>query len=216
MSAATNIVQDEWLLSYAAGSLSQGRELMVASQVAYHEELQDKVADAEAIGGALLDAAAMSPVDASVLEQVLGQLDDAPARADVAGPRASQVMPAPLADYVGTDIERLNWRFMGPGMSNVRLWTGENDERLWLLRAKGGVQMPEHGHNGEEWTLVLKGAFDTSMGRFAVGDMDIADASVEHQPLIDDADECICLVLTEGPIRLNSLVARMIQPFIGL
>ena len=49
-------LQDEWLLSYAAGALNPGRSLMVASHLAYHDDMQNTVADAEVIGGALLNA----------------------------------------------------------------------------------------------------------------------------------------------------------------
>lgn len=207
-------IQDEWLLSYAAGALTPGRSLMVAAHAAYHDGLQEKVADAEAIGGALLDAVDLSNVDQRVLEHLLDNLNDAPP--EIAAPRADEIFPDPLAEFVDGGADSLKWRFMGPGMSNVRLWNGPNDERLWLLRARGGIAMPEHGHNGDEWTLVLKGAFNTSQGRFAVGDMDIADDAMEHQPLIEQGEECICLVLTEGPLRFNSLAARMVQPLIGL
>lgn len=207
-------IQDEWLLSYAAGAMTPGRSLMVASHAAYHDAIQEKVADAEAIGGAMLDSIGGSDVDQRVLEQLLGRLDDAPA--EIPTPRATSVFPAPLAEFVGGSIDSLKWRFLGPGMSHVRLWNGPNDERLWLLRARGGVEVPEHGHNGEEWTLVLKGAFQTSAGRYRLGDMDIADESVEHQPLIEPDEECICLALTHGPMRFKSLGARIAQPFIGL
>jgi putative transcriptional regulator len=76
--------------------------------------------------------------------------------------------------------------------------------------------VPDHGHNGDEWTLVLKGSYHTELGRFGVGEVDVADQEIEHQPLIDQDEECICLVLTSGPIRLKSLVGRIMQPFIGL
>ena len=105
---------------------------------------------------------------------------------------------------------------MAPGMRNARLWNGLNDERLWLLRARGGIAVPQHGHNGDEWTLVIKGGYSTSQGEFHVGDMEIAGEDVIHQPLIAEGEECICLVMTKGPIRLKSLMARMAQPFIGL
>jgi putative transcriptional regulator len=85
-----------------------------------------------------------------------------------------------------------------------------------LLKARGGIVVPEHGHNGEEWTLVLRGRYQTECGYFRIGDMDIADENIEHQPSIDQDEECICLVVTEGPIRFKSLVSRMAQPFIGL
>lgn len=207
-------IQDEWLLSYAAGALSPGRSLMVASQAAYRDDVQEKIADAETIGGAMLDTMAATEVDQRLLEQLLGRLDDAPSQ--IAPPSAADVFPEPLAEFVGGGVGSLKWRFMGPGMSHVRLWDGPNDEHLWLLRARGGVKVPEHGHNGEEWTLVLKGAFDTATGHFGVGDMDVADASVEHQPIIASDEECICLALTHGPIRFKSLAARIAQPFIGL
>lgn len=207
-------IQDEWLLSYAAGALSPGRSLMVASHAAYHDDVQEKVADAEAIGGAMLESLGASDLDPRALEQLLDRLDALPR--PVAAPRASDVFPEPLVEFVGGGVESLKWRFMGPGMSHVRLWNGPNDERLWLLRARGGVAIPEHGHNGEEWTLVLKGALCTSAGRFGVGDIDVADESVEHQPMIEPDEECICLALTHGPIRFKTLAARLAQPFIGL
>jgi len=207
-------IQDEWLLSYAAGALSPGRSLLVASHAAYHDDIQEKVADAEAIGGALLDSMIATGVDQRVLERLLGQLDTAPR--EIAKPRAAEIFPEPLVEFCGGGVDSLKWRFMGPGMSHVRLWNGPNDERLWLLRARGGVEVPEHGHNGEEWTLILKGAFQTSAGRYRIGDMDIADESVEHQPIIEPDEECICLALTHGPIRFKSLAARLAQPLIGL
>jgi len=207
-------IQDEWLLSYAAGALSPGRYLMVASHAAYHDGIQEKVADAEAIGGAMLESMSAADVNSRVLEQLLGQLDTTPP--EIATPRAGAIFPEPLAEFVGGGVDSLKWRFMGPGMTHVRLWDGPNDEHLWLLRARGGVQVPEHGHRGEEWTLVLKGAFQTAAGRYRIGDMDVADETIEHQPIIEPDEECICLALTHGPIRFKSLAARFAQPFIGL
>ena len=63
---------------------------------------------------------------------------------------------------------------------------------------------------------MLQGAFNTSAGRFGVGDMDTAANTIEHQPLIEQGEECICLVLMEGPLRFKSLALRMVQPLIGL
>jgi putative transcriptional regulator len=214
--SVAHTLQDEWILSYAAGNLSHGRSLMVASHLAYHDELKEIVSDGETLGGVLLDSMDTAAVSDSVLDQVLGRLDEQAPHEISAAPRRSDVLPQPLLEYVDQDIGSLTWRFMGPGMSNARLWNGPNDERLWLLRARGGVMVPEHGHNGDEWTLILKGSYQTSMGRFGVGDMDVAGEEIVHQPIIDEDEECICLVMTEGPIRLKSLMARMVQPLIGL
>jgi putative transcriptional regulator len=211
-----NKLQDEWLLSYAAGALDPGRSLMVASHLAYHDDLQESVADAEAIAGSLLESMQGTDVPDRVLEQLMARLDDA------AVPELKPVIsdgtrfPQPLVEFIGSDLDSLNWRFMGPGMQNARLWNGPNDERLWLLKARGGIVVPEHGHNGEEWTLVLKGSYRTELGQFGVGEIDVADENIEHKPLIDNGEECICLVMTQGPIRMKSLLGRIAQPFIGL
>jgi putative transcriptional regulator len=211
-------LQDEWLLSYAAGNLSHGRSLVVASHLAYHDDIRETVASAEALGGVLLDSMDTASVSDNVLDEVLSRLEveTETILKTVDVPPRSQVLPQPLLEYTGRDVDALNWRFMGPGMSSARLWDGPNDERLWLLKARGGVMVPEHGHSGEEWTLILKGSYHTSAGHFGVGDIDVAGEETVHQPIIDADEECICLVMTEGPIRLKSIIARMVQPIIGL
>ena len=207
---------DDWLLSYAAGALTEGHSVMVATHLAYHEDLQQTVADAEAIGGALIDELDPAGIPADMLERVLGRIDTDPVQEVTTGNKVSSIAPRSLVDYLGCDVDKLNWRFMGPGMSNVRLWTGPNDERLWLLRARGGVATPEHGHIGDEWTLVLKGAYTAAEQHFSIGDMETADEEIVHQPIMDEDEECICLVLTTGLIRFKSPIARMLQPLIGL
>lgn len=221
MNSTAHMIQDEWLLSYAAGNLTPGRSLIIASHAAFHDPIQEKIADAESIGGALLERASPADVDEALLERLMDRLDDTPAQVidgSAAGKSApnGKVFPPALADYIGADVDELDWRFMGPGMHNVRLWNGPNDERLWLLRARGGVAVPEHGHSGDEWTLILKGSYQTEFGRYSVGDMDLSGEEVVHQPVIDDGEECICLVMTDGPIRFKSVFARMVQPLIGL
>jgi len=207
---------DEWLLSYAAGALTEGHSVMVASHLAYHEDLQQSVEDAEAIGGALMDRLDPAAVPGDMLERVLEQLEETPVQAVQRSSGKSHIAPEPLVDYLGCDLDELKWRLMGPGMSNVRLWTGPNDERLWLLRARGGIVVPAHGHNGDEWTLVLKGAYTAAETHFAAGDIETADQDIVHQPEMDEDEECICLVLTTGLIRFKSPIARMLQPLIGL
>lgn len=211
-----NKLQDEWLLSYAAGALNPGRSLMVAAHLAYHDDLQEVVADAESVGGALLESMRSPDVSDQVLEQLMARLDDAAPEEISPVATDGRSYPQPLIDFIGTDMDSLNWRFMGPGMHNARLWNGPNDERLWLLKARGGIMVPEHGHNGEEWTLVLKGSYQTKLGQYGAGEIDIVNDDIIHQPIIDPDEECICLVMTEGPIRMQSLVGKLAQPFIGL
>ena len=88
--------------------------------------------------------------------------------------------------------------------------------QLKLLRIGAGRAMPEHGHGGEEITMVLMGAYVDHMGRFAAGDVADLDEDIEHRPVVEQDGDCICLVATERPTRFKSLAARIMQPFVGI
>ena len=40
--------------------------------------------------------------------------------------------------------------------------------------------------------------------------------AIEHQPVVEDGVECICLVALQGQIRLKSWMGRLIQPFVRI
>ncbi|MBI1260796.1 MAG: hypothetical protein GC184_03645 [Rhizobiales bacterium] len=209
---------DEWIMAYAAGTLSEGASLMVASHLSFLPDAVTKVAAAEAVGGALLDTLSPIGMDDDALARTLSRLDTAPAEQPEAHASAapSHTLPQPLREWLGCDVDDLKWSFLGPGMKKVKLWRGENDERLWMLRAQPGVKIPRHGHNGTELTLVLKGSFTDPHGTYARGDIEETDTSDSHGLTIGTDEECICLALTNGPIRFESMAARLLQPFIGL
>ena len=76
--------------------------------------------------------------------------------------------------------------------------------------------MPEHGHGGSELTLVLRGAYSDRTGTYRVGDVADLGDSIEHQPIADAKDGCICLIASDKKIRFKSVLARLVQPFTGL
>lgn len=211
------ILGDEWMVSYASGALSEAHALVVASHCDFHPELQQKVREAEDIGGALLENYQPTEISNKLFDDLLDKIDNS-SKIDISSPSNDNFgLPASLANYLGKPLEELKWRMMGPGLSQVRLWTGPNDERLWLLRAKGGAKVPTHDHNGVEMTLVLKGSYHVGADQYSPGMLEFADSdTVDHSPMIDPGEDCICLVVTEAPIKIHSLIGRMVQPFIGL
>lgn len=214
---ANGLISDDWIVSYAAGSLSEAHALIVASHIDYHPELGKKLGDAEAIGGALLND--NEPVDVSdaMWDGIIEKLNTNVVDEEKIVTENGHDLPRPLAEYLNGDLETLNWKKMGPGLSQVRLWTGPNDERLWLLKARGGAKIPMHDHRSLEMTLVLQGSYRAGEDHFTAGLIEVADENThDHQPIIDEGEDCICLVVTEAPIIIHSLIGRMFQPFIGL
>ncbi|HKJ72570.1 MAG TPA: ChrR family anti-sigma-E factor [Alphaproteobacteria bacterium] len=207
---------EEWILAYAAGGLNEGQLLVAACHLSFHPELVDAVHEAEAVGGALLSDLPDAEVSPDMLATVLDRLDRPGAAERPVEAARIKGMPDPLTAYIGGGYDRLHWRVLGPGLRHALLWTGPDGQKAWLLRGEGARVIPEHGHSGDEWTLVLKGAYHARGERFVAGDLEMADPSVHHIPSLDPSEECICLAYTAGRIRPRSPIVRLMQPFIGL
>jgi putative transcriptional regulator len=128
--------------------------------------------------------------------------------------RSQGTLPAPLMRLVGDDVGSLKWRHKIPGVREYRISeTGRGDASL--LWVKGGRRMPSHTHEGSEVTLVLKGAFCDTTGRYARGDIAIAEADLDHMPMTEEGEDCLCFVVTDAPLHLTGPVGRILDRFFG-
>ena len=98
----------------------------------------------------------------------------------------------------------------------VRLRQLVDQIRHRLLFIPAGTTVPDHSHGGMELTLVLKGAFSDEQDRFARGDIEIASEDVQHTPIADISEDCICLAVTDAPLKFKGLLPRLVQPFVGI
>lgn len=207
--------KDVTLSEFAAGTLDEGRSLVIATHLAMCGHCREFVSALEEAGGQLLDRiepVAMSEGATSRVLDLLGQEPREPQRKPTAGP----IIWKPGQDsLLGYDLSP--WRWVSPGLHYraVNLPAG-NETRVFMLKAVPGLKLPSHNHTGTELTCVLTGAFIHEGGRYAVGDCDDADQDVGHSPVIDDGEECICLVAMQGQIQLTGMLGRLIQPFIRI
>ena len=52
---------------------------------------------------------------------------------------------------------------------------------------------------------MLKGAFEDEVSRFGPGDVEMADEDLDHQPIAVDGEDCICLAITDAPLKFKHL-----------
>lgn len=207
------------LLRYAAGDLDESFNIVVASHLAMCEDCRAELRLANEVGGALLDDVEPEPMAAHALDAVLAQLDSAePVHiAPRKAPVSKGAVPLPLQRLIGTDVDAIKWRSVAPGVGKHVIKAGPNAKgSIFLLKIAPGMAMPEHGHGGDEMTLILQGSYSDSMGRFAAGDIADLDEHVEHTPRVDSDVPCICLSVTETPTRFKGLAARLFQPWFGI
>ena len=213
----THHLDHSTILAYAAGTLNEAFSVVAASHIAVCPDCRAAVRAAEALGGEMLDALPDMTVSASCRSRTLAALEQATLhRLPLPTPRSE--FPAPLARLIEAgSFDDIAWKKKAPGvaMFDIKLPTQAKGQ-LKLLRIGAGRAMPEHGHGGEEITLVLKGAYRDHMGRFGRGDVADLDEDIEHKPVVEQDGDCICLVATERPTRFKSIAARILQPFVGI
>ncbi len=211
----THHLSEDLLLSYAAGNLAEGWSLAVATHLALCGQCRKRLAVAEAAGGQLLETLERAPVEAGSWAAVRNRLGTPDPVAPVVQPKTA-VLPKPLRDYVGGDVDTIRWKALGKGAAQMRLKTGDGETQVRLLRIPAGKPVPEHSHRGRELTVVLSGAFHDGTTLFARGDIEDADDSIQHIPTATEDADCICLAVTESPLRFRSWVVRALQPILGI
>jgi putative transcriptional regulator len=126
-------------------------------------------------------------------------------------------LPAVLAPFFPGGLRAVKWRTLVPGIQHHRLIDVESGSGgIRLLRIAQGVEIPDHTHLGSELTLILQGSYSDELGKFERGDLSDVDSSVQHRPVVDSEQPCICLVATDERLVFRSTLNRMIQPLIGI
>jgi putative transcriptional regulator len=217
MREPTHHPADETLLRHAAGSLPAGSALVVAAHLEHCPRCRAAVRLGEAVGGVLLADCPEAPLAQDALARSLARLEEPESRAPApaAGAELAPGLALPTALRGLTDGR---WRRVAPGIGRIRLDVpgARSGELVYLLRVAPGRRLPEHGHRGQEITCVLAGRFRDASGVYGPGDVAEMEAGADHQPSAEPGEACICLIATDGRLRMRGLLARALQPLVGV
>lgn len=207
---------DETLLRLAAGSLGAGPALVVSVHLEGCGTCREHIAQFEAVGGAMLDEMPPLPLAADLFGRTMERLESltsTPAALPAATPLRALGMELP---HAMRHCEVGPWRWLGPGFkwSKVRI-AGSPDAKIMLLKGRAGLHLPAHGHTGLEFMQILSGSLSDERGRYFPGDLDEADDNVDHQPIVGQEADCVCLAALEGDTRLHGILGRLLRPLVG-
>lgn len=188
------------LAAYAAGAHEPGFGLVVGAHVRICRECRARVSVFEASSGvALTELPQAELLGAGALERTLARLD-APA------PEATPVDARPLLDRLPLKPRR----WVAPGVWAAAVDTPHAPEnRVYVLSVAKGMVSARHEHSGAEYCTVLKGSYRDEIGTFAAGDFAAADSNLNHQPIVEGDEACVCLFATEGRLKPKGWIGQL-------
>ncbi len=186
------------LAAYAAGTHEPGFGLVVGAHVEACAECRARVRAFEATSGAALEQLPQADVGVDALAKVMARLDQPLAEA--------QPDTRPLLERL--PLGRRKW--IAPGVWVAAVKTPHaRDNRVYLLSVAPGMPTARHEHTGAEFCTVLKGAFRDDSGLYAAGDFAATDEHVNHLPVVEGDEDCVCLFATEGRLKPQGLLGRL-------
>lgn len=208
---------DSMLLAFAAGTLDLGQHAAIATHLVSCAHCRNLARAMEKVGGNVLTGLPPAPMSSDALARVEARL----------GEQRRVIIAEPEPQVSAADVPGLpkfirrypigEWQWIAPRVHLRRITLpAHSSTRVFLLRSGPGTNMLQHSHTGIEMTCVLSGSFKHDGGYFGPGDFDFGDETVDHRPVVDERDDCICLVAMQGDLRLNGLLGRLMQPFVRL
>ncbi len=206
---------DVKLAAFAAGTLDLGQRVVIATHISGCAQCRAFVQAMTHVGGVVLDRLPPTPMADGSFAKLMARLDAKPAPPTVASPPPLDDVPE-LPEFVRRrGFER--WKWIGPGVHLRPMSLPKSSAtRVFLLKAAPGTRMLEHSHTQLEMTCVLAGGYSHAGGHFLPGDFDLGDDEIDHRPVVDAGEPCVCLVALQGELRLSGLLGRLIAPFVRL
>lgn len=215
----------ESLMSCSAGSMPEAFAAVMASHISVCPACRKELSLMEDIGVELFSKLAPEAVvrDAPVAMMRRAEAGDEPRAPAATLPEVGKDgvtaggMPAPLEHLAGSDLARVPWRRLARGIEHfpIPLSPGAKGH-LRLVKVAPGAVLPAHDHGGTELTLVLRGSYSDVTGHYKAGDVSDLSEGIEHSPIADAKEGCVCLIASDEKIRFKSVMARLWQPFTGL
>lgn len=211
---------DPCLLSeYAAGALTGAFALPVSVHLEYCSSCRHQVGRLECLGAALLEDLEPVPVSDDALESLFARID-----ASAVLPASRQVvsagdfpMPHALRHLVPEEgFEKLSWRKVSRGLRSSVLSFGDKQREVALQHIRAGERAAQHGHCGNEYTVVLMGSFSDGDGVYREGDFIHRGPGDVHRPMASQHDDCLCLSVMDAPVSLSGVVGVLAKPFLRL
>lgn len=216
----------QWLIEYAAGTLSESQALCVSTHLKYCSRCRAEVAKLNNIGAGIFSDQPFSDcVDPQLFSSIMKRIGaqsgvDAPEPASTRSSRISQLsessqIPAFIGKLIPEGEADLQWKKLGKSVRIANLMRLDEDRDISLHKLLPGGTVAEHDHAGQEITVVLCGSFSDQNGTYKAGDFVVKQPGDTHRPMVTGDEECICLTVCDAPVKFTGMLTRLLNPLVA-
>ncbi len=200
------------LADYSAGNMSFGPALCVTAHLEHCQTCHRELQDMTTLGAVLMEQQKAVDISPELFERVMQCIADD--ELDVSEQYVARGKRSALDRFVPRDLQSVSWRGLGETLKSHEFDVGDPEHLVSLIRMRRGGAVPKHTHRGQEITLVLQGGFSDASGSYRVGDFIECNQDVNHQPVANQDEDCICLTSRSAPIKFTGPLLRTLNPFV--
>lgn len=209
----------QWLTEYVAGTLSDSQALCVSTHLSYCSDCGAEVAELGAVGSVVFENQPPSaPVDQKLFAQIMQKIEGREMQSqDQSEPVHSPLvtMPPAIRKLMPDGMDNLPWKKLGKRIRIATLDRLDEEREVALHKLMPGGAVANHDHHGQEITVVLCGSFSDQDGVYRAGDFIVRDTGDTHRPTVNNDEECICLSVSDAPVKFTGVLARLLNPLVA-
>jgi putative transcriptional regulator len=216
MSSIKHHPSHDMLVDFSAGNLGTAESICVSAHLHFCDQCRNELMRLDQVASQLMTEAEPQIIDESLFNSVMSKIDALPEVPTKIEPKEKSDFPHSVTKLINETENAPNWRRMSSSVDVARVRTGQNKFEVALHRICAGGKTPHHGHNGTEFTVVLKGSFSDEQAVYSEGDFLLRGPGDKHQPMGAQNGECICLSALEAPIKLSSQLGFLMKPWLRI
>lgn len=204
---------ENMLIEFSAGTLGTAESICVSAHLHYCSSCRAKLLRLDQVGSQMMSQAEPIEVANNAFDSLMEKIDTA-GKAKPVEKTPSDALPFSVDKLMQTSLISKNWKRLSSSVDVARFKTGQDEFEVALHKICAGGKTPKHGHEGLEYTVVLKGSFSDEHAVYREGDFLIRKPGDVHQPMGAQNGECICLSALSAPIKPTSPFGFLMKPWL--
>ena len=198
------------LIEHAAGALSAGPALCVASHLEFCSECAQHNRQLSQLGSAMMMDTQEGKVEDNLFDQIMQRVDEPVEKR----PSKKTGIDKVLQQLLPNGLSGVAWKRMAGGVSSFDLGDIAEGFAVKLMKVERGRSVLQHTHTGNEFSVLLQGGYSDELGNYYRGDFVECSDQHTHKPVAHRNEDCILLTAVHGELKFTGTLGRLLNPFV--